>query len=180
MRYFVDKFPLFLSPTAVVHFTFVSEGAWPQLEMFRSHLRLYGRLFQARGKVRLVYIHQSPLRISEAETCFHAMLKSGGERQFENQALTRYFELRHAWERKQYQKVGPKELLYLSQSRKKYAAPRYDLLYSEWKFRKEKRAQTRSSEMMTTPSRGNSYHTDQRGFENLYDLPGEVIGGATR
>ena len=121
MRYFVDKFPLFLSPTAVVHFTFVSAGAWPQLEIFRSHLGLYGRLSRALGKVRLVYIHQSPLRISEAEACFHAMLKSGGERQFEDEALTRYFELRHAWERKQYQKVDPKELLYLSQSRKKYA-----------------------------------------------------------
>jgi hypothetical protein len=96
VRYFVEKFPLFLSPTAVLHFTFVSAGGWPRLEEFRSHLRLYSRLFRTLGKVRLVFIHQDSSWISQAEACFHAMLKAGGERKFENAALTRYFELRHA------------------------------------------------------------------------------------
>ena len=139
-RYFVDKFPVFLSPTSVVHFTFVSAGSWPRLDEFRSHLRLYGRLFRALGKVRLVYIHHDSFRVSEAEACFHTMLNSGGERQLESPGLARYFELRHAWEQEEYEKVGSIELLFLSQSRKKYAAPRYDLLYSEWKCREENAA----------------------------------------
>jgi hypothetical protein len=35
--------------------------------------------------------------------------------------------------------VGPKDLLYLSQSRMKYAAPRYNLPYSEWKYQEKKK-----------------------------------------
>ena len=46
IRYFVDKFPLFLSPAAVVHFTFVSVGELPRLEEFRSHLLVYSKLFR--------------------------------------------------------------------------------------------------------------------------------------
>jgi hypothetical protein len=36
VRHFVDKFPLFLSPAAVVHFTFVSAGGSSRLEEFRT------------------------------------------------------------------------------------------------------------------------------------------------
>ena len=60
IRYLVDKFPLFLSPTAVVHFTFVSAGQASRLDEFRTHLRLYGGLFRHVGEVRIVFIHQDP------------------------------------------------------------------------------------------------------------------------
>jgi hypothetical protein len=74
-RYFVDKFPLFLSPAAVVHFTFVSAGGLLRLEEFRTHLRLYRSLFQRLEEVRMLFIHQDSYHIPEAESCFDAMLR---------------------------------------------------------------------------------------------------------
>ena len=47
--------------------------------------------------------------------------------------LLKYFQLREAWELKQYEKVGSTELLFLNQARKKYTGARYDELYSDWK-----------------------------------------------
>ena len=48
--------------------------------------------------------------------------------------LVKYFQLREAWESKQYEKVGSTELLFLNQARKKYGGARYEGLYCEWKI----------------------------------------------
>ena len=132
VRYFVDKFPLFLSPAAVVHFTFVSAGGSSRLEEFRTHLRLYRGLFLRLKEVRMVFIHQDSFHVPAAETCFRAALKAPVDSHFENAGLLRYFELRQAWDRKQYEKVGSQELVFLSQARKRYAGSRYETAYREW------------------------------------------------
>ena len=133
IRYFVDKFPLFLSPAAVVHFTFVSAGRCARLEEFRTHLRLYRGLFQRLKEVRMVFIHQYSFHIPAAETCFCAALKAPVDSHFESAGLLRYFELKQAWDRKEYEKVGSEELVFLSQARKRYAGSRYESAYQEWK-----------------------------------------------
>ena len=81
----------------------------------------------------MLFIHQDWYRIAEAESCFNAMLRSRGESHLESPGLARYFELRLAWERKEYGKVGSEELMYLNQSRREYQGSRYELLYDEWK-----------------------------------------------
>ena len=118
IRYFVDKYPLFLSPAAVVHFTFVSAGGLPRLEEFRSHLLGYSKLFRHLKEVRLAYIHQDSFHISQAEACFHAMLSSPNGRRVKSPALLRYLQLRQAWERDEIEKVNSEGILYLNQSRK--------------------------------------------------------------
>ena len=133
IRYFVDKFPLFLSPDAVVHFAFVSPGGLHQVKEFRTHLLRYNKLFQHLNEVRMVYIHLDSFHVPQAEACFLATLRAPNECYFESPGLLRYFMLRHAWERKECTKVNAEGLLYLNQSRKKYAASRYELLYDEWK-----------------------------------------------
>ena len=133
VRYFVDKFPLFLSPAAVVHFTFVSTGELPRLEEFRSHLLVYSKLFRQLKEVRLVYIHQDSFHVSQAEACFHTMLSSPNRHRIDSPALLRYFQLRLAWEREEYEKVDSEGLIYLDQSQRKYAGPRYESLYQDWK-----------------------------------------------
>jgi hypothetical protein len=132
VRYFVDKFPLFLSPAAVVHFTFVSAGGSSRLDEFRTHLRRYRRLFRSLKEVRMVFIHQDSFHVPAAETCFRAALKVGEVPHIESAGLLRYFELRQAWDRKEYEKVGSKELVFLSQARKRYAGSRYETAYREW------------------------------------------------
>ena len=133
IRYFVDKFPLFLSPAAVVHFTFVSAGELPRLEEFRSHLLVYSKLFRHLKEVRMVYIHQDSFHVPQAEAYFHAMLSSPNGRRVESPELLRYFQLRQAWEREEYEKVDSEGLIYLNQSRRKYGGGRYESLYQDWK-----------------------------------------------
>lgn len=116
VRYFVDKFPLFLSPTAVVYFTFVSAGGLRRLAEFRTHLRLYGRLFKHLKEVRMVFIHQDSFHVSAAEACFRAAIKASDESHIESAGLLRYFELRQAWNRREYEKVGSEELVFLKQA----------------------------------------------------------------
>jgi len=81
----------------------------------------------------MVFIHQDSFHIPAAETCFHAALTVGEELKIESAGLLRYFELRQAWDRKEYEKVGSKELVFLSQARKRYAGSRYESAYQEWK-----------------------------------------------
>src|SRR2546429_8811325 len=58
-RYFVDKFPMFLSPgpfsPPVVTFTFVDPGLGT-LDSFKTHLLAYGSLFEALPEVRLGHV----------------------------------------------------------------------------------------------------------------------------
>ena len=108
VRYFVDKFPLFLSPAAVVHFTFVSAGGSSRLDEFRTHLRLYRGLFRRLKEVRMVFIHQDSFHVPAAETCFRAALKAAEGPHIESAGLLRYFELRQAWERQEYERWVPK------------------------------------------------------------------------
>jgi hypothetical protein len=99
VRYFVDKFPLFLSPAAVVHFSFVSAGGVSRMDEFRTHLRLYRRLFCHLKEVRMVFIHQDSFHVPAAETCFRTSLEASDESQIESVDLLRFFELRQAWHR---------------------------------------------------------------------------------
>ena len=81
----------------------------------------------------MVFIHQDPFHVPAAETCFRAALKGGEEPKIESAGLLRYFELRQAWDRKEYEKVGSEELVFMNQARKRYAGSRYELFYREWK-----------------------------------------------
>ncbi len=117
----------------MVHFTFVSTGELPRLEEFRSHLLVYSKLFRQLKEVRLVYIHQDSFHVSQAEACFHTMLSSPNRHHIDSPALLRYFQLRLAWEREEYEKVDSEGLIYLDQSQRKYAGARYESLYQDWK-----------------------------------------------
>ena len=80
----------------------------------------------------MVFIHQDSFHVPAAETCFRAALKGGEEPHIESAELLRYFELKQAWDRKEYEKVGSEELVFLSQARKRYAGSRYETAYREW------------------------------------------------
>jgi hypothetical protein len=62
LRYFIDKYPLFLSeislPAPVVHFTYVDPGPYTTIVDFLNHLRTYAALFARMDVIRMLYIHQ--------------------------------------------------------------------------------------------------------------------------
>jgi hypothetical protein len=81
----------------------------------------------------MVFIHQDSFHVPAAGTCFRAALKAPEEPHIESAGLLRYFELRQAWERQEYERVGSEELVFLNQARKKYAGSRYESAYQGWK-----------------------------------------------
>ncbi len=137
LRYFVDKFPLFLSgnshPRPVVHFSYVDPGPYTSIVDFMNHLRLYSRLFARLDDIRLLYIYQISNKRERAEELFYSLARSGWEVESEDLEKLKYFRLREAWEAKEYEKVDPGELLFLNQARKKFAEARYEALYQQWK-----------------------------------------------
>ena len=137
LRYFVDKYPLFLSDISssrpVVHFSYVDAGPSTARLDFVNHLRRYGPLFSRMPVIRMVYIYESSSKWKWAEQQFTNFVRSGLEVRNSDLDLVKYFQLREAWELKQYERVGSTELLFLNHARKKYTGAQYNELYSDWK-----------------------------------------------
>jgi hypothetical protein len=137
LRYFVDKYPLFLSDVSpigpVVHFSYVDPGPYTTVVEFLNHLRRYALLLARMPVIRMVYIYQVSSKLKQARDLFQAFVRSGCRLGAGDLELVKYFQLREAWESKQFEKVGSIELQFLNHARKKYAAARYEELYWEWK-----------------------------------------------
>ena len=137
LKYFVDKYPLFLSDLSltppVVHFTYVDPGPYTGILDFLNYLRLYAGLFARLDEVRLLYIHHSSSKWKQAKELFHAFVKCGYRVNIDDLDQLKYFRLRQAWELEQYEKIGSHELLFLNHGRKKYAGAHYEALYLRWK-----------------------------------------------
>jgi hypothetical protein len=137
VRYFVDKFPLFLtnlsSHPPVVHFTYVDPGPNTGIADFIGYLRMYGPLFSRLKEVNLLYIYQSSSKWRRAKELFEAFIRSGCRTKINDSEMLKYFQIREDWESKQYEKVGGRELRLLGEGRKKYGGAGYEALYQQWK-----------------------------------------------
>jgi hypothetical protein len=129
---FPDRFPVSLSrseaeSTPVVVFTYVdseSVGLGP----FIKHLRTYRRLFAALSHFRFVYVSIASKEQAEAAELFALLIQGAGLAD-----LRRYFDLKTKWDNKQYGQVSEKELIFLSESRKRYTGEIFGTLYYLWK-----------------------------------------------
>jgi hypothetical protein len=134
-RYFVDKFPIFLSSgrfsPPVVTFTFVDPGLG-SLDSFKTHLLAYGSLFEALPEVRLVYISPRPTQFEVARKVFLATAgrppkKDPGEE------ILRYFRLRKLWDERKFREIKNDEIEFLNESDKRYARHRCQKRYPSWR-----------------------------------------------
>jgi hypothetical protein len=135
LRYFVDKFPLFLgshpaSSSPVVTFSYVDPGQ-ASLTGFANHLNAYTPLLRHLGSFRFLYIASSTVHFVRAEQCFSSLVKTplqGGV----PEELERYFRLRAAWDGKQYGTLSNDDIEWLDQANKRFGGPRTDQLYAVW------------------------------------------------
>jgi hypothetical protein len=129
---FPDRFPVSLSrseaeSTPVVIFTYVDSeriGLGP----FIKHLRTYRRLFAALRRFQFVYVSTASKEQEEAAELFALLIQGSGLAD-----LKRYFDLKTKWDNKQYGQVSEKELIFLSESRKRYTGEIFGTLYYLWK-----------------------------------------------
>jgi hypothetical protein len=154
-RYFVDKFPMFLSSASfsspVVTFTFLDPGLG-SLDSFKTHLLAYGSLFEALPEVRLVYISPRPTRFEVARKAFLATVgrppkKDPGEE------ILRYFRIRKLWDERRYREITNDEIGFLSESDKRYAHHRCQERYPSWRDGMVSDDFVRSEVQVFTPQR---------------------------
>jgi hypothetical protein len=135
IRYFVDKFPLYLdapdaSPASPVTFSYVDSGEASRAGLAR-YLHTYEQLFSHLSHFHILYICNSPVHFPAAERCFCSFAKRV-LRQGWSEELLRYFRLQAAWERKQYGNLSNEDIEWLDQASGRFEGPDTERLYAAW------------------------------------------------
>jgi hypothetical protein len=135
VRYFIDKFPLFLDRTCsssspVITLSYVDPGH-ARLTGFAYHIHTYLPFFRRLGDFSFVYIANSSIHCGRAEECFSSVVKAPLEADVSGEVL-RYFQLRNAWELKKYGSLSTSDIEWLKDATKRFHGERYDCLYREW------------------------------------------------
>src|SRR2546421_331553 len=132
VRYFVDKFPMFLcSSSPVVTFTYMHEGAETFTDFVR-HLENYLPLFRQISEFRLVYASRTDAQFEKATEIFASLVKIPLESDVSGDLL-RYFRVRKAWDEKQYAAVTDADLIFRNHARARFTGERFEGLYRGWK-----------------------------------------------
>jgi len=148
---FPDRFPASLSrspveSTPIVVFTYV-DSERVGLGPFIKHLRTYRRLFAALSHFQFVYVSTASKEQEEAAELFALLIQGKGLAD-----LLRYFDLKTKWDNEQYGLLSNDELIFLSESRKRYTGEIFGTLYYLWKrnqLPKDLRAEDSSNQNCT-------------------------------
>lgn len=135
VRYFVDKFPLFLAPpvlnaSPVVTFGYVDSGAGSQ-RGFAAHLAAYQGLFRHLRSFRLLYIARRTTGFRRAEERFRLSVAQPLESDVSSEIL-RYFTVRRKWENHEYVVPVAADFEFLNEARRRFHGERFDCLYASW------------------------------------------------
>jgi hypothetical protein len=134
IRYFVDKFPLFLDSTAagepLVTLTFIDPG-FGNLEALKTHLDTYS-LFLSRIP-RFAFVFGSPQAqlFKAAEKMFKEMTDPQPGKL--SQQVARYFELRANWEAKRYGLFKDPDIEFMNHAKQCFAGEVFESAFKEWK-----------------------------------------------
>jgi hypothetical protein len=132
VRHFVDKFPMFLAaPCPVVTFTYMQDGG-AMFSDFIRHLEAYLPLFSQLSEFGLIYLSRTDSHFGRATEIFHSLVKIPLESDI-SADLLRYFQIRKAWEEKQYGSLRDADLVFRNQARTRFSGERFENLFRDWK-----------------------------------------------
>jgi hypothetical protein len=136
VRYFVDRFPMFLdsvtsSVLPVVTFTYL-QGPEASLTEFVHHLQAYLPLFRQLSELRFLYLARVDVHFANAKELFNSVVTTplGSDASVE---LCRYFQIRKAWDLRQYRSVTDADLIFRNQAKARFVGQRFEHLYRGWK-----------------------------------------------
>jgi hypothetical protein len=129
---FPDRFPIGVSrataeSTPVVIFTYV-DSERVGLAPYVKHLRTCRRIFAALPHFQFVYVSTASKEQEEAAELFAVLIQGSGLAD-----LRRYFDLKTKWDNKEYGQLSEDDLIFLSESRKRYTGEIFATLYYLWK-----------------------------------------------
>jgi hypothetical protein len=134
-RYFVEKFPIFLSgdsAASLANFTYI-EDAIRSLQTFASFIQRYRPLFEALGRdFKLIFVSNSTRSFQSARGAFVRAL-SGAKREREQKQVGRFFWLRKMADEKRFKELAHKEVIEWQRGLKLYSHPKYEAQYQTWR-----------------------------------------------
>lgn len=136
VRYFVDKFPLFVAPflsgaPPVVTFSYVDSG-FQTPSAFLSHLAAYQGLFRQLATFRFLYIAAKDAYFRMAEERFRSLVKRPLESDTSAE-ISRYFQIRKKWDNHEYVVPVTEDFEFLTDARRRFHGDRFDSLYHAWR-----------------------------------------------
>jgi hypothetical protein len=141
-KYFVDKFPMFLSvppggTMPVVHFCYVDEGL-QSTDGFATYLSQYSRLFAALPDFRVVYIAQHQELSGSARRVFDALSaqltgSTGAPMDPEVRQLLEHFETCRQYEARDFSRFDTARLIRYREDKARFSGPRFEGLYERWR-----------------------------------------------
>jgi hypothetical protein len=134
VRYFVDKFPMFLVNAAsapVVTFTYL-QGHEGHLTEFVRHLETYLPLFRQLSAFRFLYLARVDAHFQKAKELFDSLvtIPLGSDVSTD---LLRYFQIRKTWDLGRYTSLSEADLIFRNQAKTRFAGQRFEHLYRAWK-----------------------------------------------
>jgi hypothetical protein len=156
LRYFVDKFPLFLSSprpsfSPVVTFSYVDPGL-EALTGFVSHFGQYQPLFHELAEFRFVYISGTRAHFEKATELFNSAVKIPLESDIAAD-LIRYFRARSIWNSSEFRTLGKTDLLFFNEAKRRFAGDRFEMLFKDWKAGRITEAELRAEFPSKVPNR---------------------------
>ena len=136
IRYFVDKFPLFLAaplPGAcpVVTLSYVDSG-FEAASSFVAHLGAYQGLFRQLRSFRFLYIGAKEAYFQKAEERFRSLVRRPLESEVSGNIL-RYFQIRKKWDNREYVVPVADDFEFLNEARRRFQGDRFETLYQAWR-----------------------------------------------
>lgn len=134
IRYFVDKFPMFVDSTVagkpLVTFSFVDPG-FENLDAFRMHLDAYSSFLQRLPRFAFIFASPTPKLFDAAHKLFQN--KTDPPTGKLSEQLVRYFTLRANWEAKRYELLKDSDIEFMNHARQCFAGQVFETAFVEWK-----------------------------------------------
>ncbi len=136
LRYFVDKFPMFIGSEAsrslpVVTFTYL-QGPEVNLKEFVRHLEAYLPLFRQLSEFRFLYLARADFHFQKVKELFDSLVTIP-LRSDVSADLLRYFQIRKAWDLSRYTSLTEADLIFRNEAKNRFAGQRFEHLYRGWK-----------------------------------------------
>lgn len=156
IRYFVDKFPLFLASSLpetppVVTLSFVDSG-FETPSAFTGHVNAYLGLFRQLKTFRFLYIAPKDAHFRTAEDRFRALVKRPLESDVSSEVL-RYFQVRRKWDNREYVVPVTDDFEFLNDARRRFHGSRFESLYESWRTGELQERDLRREFSQLTPDR---------------------------
>jgi len=156
LRYFVDKFPLFMSSprpgfSPVVTFSYVDSGL-EAVAGFVTHLGQYQTLFRELADFQFLYVSSTPAHFDKVTELFNSTIKIPLESDIAAD-LIRYFRARSIWNSSEFRTVSKNDLLFFNEAKRRFAGDHFETLFRNWKAGRITEAELRAEFPSKAPNR---------------------------